>query len=100
MSMNVNHAPAASRQFVAEPPFWGSKMASRTTPGWQTNPGKSYGVMVAVCFGIAIVLGVLFVGMQAVLPPDVAETVGRSIRQCANVASPVDVNLSGATRSE
>lgn len=78
MSMHVNDAPTASRQFVAQPPFWGSKMASRTTPGWQKNPGKSYATMVAVCFGIAIVLGVLFVGMQAALPPDVAETVGRS----------------------
>ena len=78
MSTNVNHVPAASRQFVAQPPFWGSKMAARTTPGWQKNPGKSYATMVAVCFAIAIVLGVLFVGMQAVLPEDVAETAGRS----------------------
>lgn len=80
MSMNVNHAPVASRQFVAQPPFWGSKMASRTTPGWQKNPDKSYATMVAVCFGIAIVLGVLFVGMQAVLPPDVAETFAQNFR--------------------
>lgn len=78
--MNVNHTPATSRQFVAQPPFWGSKMASRTTPGWQKNPGKSYGIMVAVCLAIAIGLGILFVGMQAVLPPDVAETVARSIQ--------------------
>lgn len=80
MSMNVNHIPATSRQFVAQPPFWGSKMASRTTPGWQKNPGKSYGIRVAVCLAIAIGLGILFVGMQAVLPPDVAETVARSIQ--------------------
>lgn len=80
MSMNVNHIPATPRQFEAQPPFWGSKMASRTTPGWQQNPGKSYGVMVAVCIAIAIGLGVLFVGMQAVLPPDVADTVARSIQ--------------------
>lgn len=78
--MNVNRIPATSRQFVAQPPFWGSKMASRTTPGWQKNPGKSYGIMVAVCLAIAIGLGILFVGMQAVLPPDVAETVARSIQ--------------------
>jgi prolipoprotein diacylglyceryltransferase len=78
--MNVNDKPAASRQFVAQPPFWGSKMASRTTPAWQKNPGKSYATMVAVCFAIAIVLGVLFVGMQSLLPKDsvALEYAGRS----------------------
>src|SRR5688500_6350731 len=70
MAMNVNHTPATSRQFVAQPPFWGSKMAS----------SKSYGIMLAISIAIAIGLGVLFVGMQAVLPPDVAETVARSIQ--------------------
>ncbi len=70
MAMNVNHTPATSRQFVAQPPFWGSKMAS----------SKSYGIMLAVSIAIAIGLGVLFVGMQAVLPPDVAENVARSIQ--------------------
>jgi hypothetical protein len=41
--MNVNDGPAASRQFEAHPPFWGSKVASKTTPAWQNNFGKSYG---------------------------------------------------------
>jgi hypothetical protein len=41
--MNVNERSAASRQFEAHPPFWGSKVASKTTPAWQNNATKSYG---------------------------------------------------------
>ena len=39
--MNLNDVPTGSRQFVAQPPFWGSKVASITTPAWQKNPTKS-----------------------------------------------------------
>jgi hypothetical protein len=66
MSNYVNDAPAASRQFVAQPPFWGSKMASRTTPGWQKNPGKSYATMVVAILVFSVVLGGLWLGMQSI----------------------------------
>jgi len=63
--MNVNDRPAASRQFVAQPPFWGSKVASKTTPAWQNNFGKSYAIMVAGVVAFSVVLGGLYVGMQS-----------------------------------
>jgi hypothetical protein len=63
--MNVNDRPAASRQFVAQPPFWGSKVASKTTPAWQTNPTKSYAFMVVGVLAFSVVLGGLYVGMQS-----------------------------------
>jgi len=65
MSMNVNDAPTASHQFEAHPPFWGSKVASKTTPAWQTNPTKSYAIMVAGVLAFSVVLGGLYVGMQS-----------------------------------
>lgn len=76
MSTNVNHPPAAPRQFVAEPPFWGSKMASRTTPAWQKNPGKTYGIWVACILGFTFVGGALIGGLYLVLPRDSLATVG------------------------
>jgi hypothetical protein len=63
--MNVNDRSAASRQFVAQPPFWGSKVASKTTPAWQNNFGKSYAIMVAGVLAFSVVLGGLYVGMQS-----------------------------------
>ena len=63
--MNVNDMPAASRQFVAQPPFWGSKVASKTTPAWQNNPTKSYAIMVVGVLAFSVVLGGLYVGMQS-----------------------------------
>jgi hypothetical protein len=63
--MNVNDRSAASRQFVAQPPFWGSKVASKTTPAWQNNFGKSYAIMVAGVLAFSVVLGGLFLGVQS-----------------------------------
>ena len=63
--MNNNDNHAASRQFVAQPPFWGSKVASITTPAWQNNPGKSYAVMVVGVLAFSAVCGALFLGMQS-----------------------------------
>ena len=63
--MNVNGIPAASRQFVAQPPFWGSKVASKTTPAWQNNPVKSYAIMVVGVLAFSVVLGGLYLGMQS-----------------------------------
>jgi hypothetical protein len=63
--MNINDAPAASRQFVAQPPFWGSKVASKTTPAWQNNPTKSYALMVVGVLAFSAVLGGLYMGVQS-----------------------------------
>ena len=63
--MNINEGPAASRQFVARPPFWGSKVASITTPAWQNNFGKSYALMVVGILAFSAVLGGLFLGVQS-----------------------------------
>ena len=63
--MNVNDGPAASRQFEAHPPFWGSKVASKTTPAWQNNLTKSYGIMVVGVLAFSVVLGGLYVGAQS-----------------------------------
>jgi hypothetical protein len=63
--MTVNDRPAASRQFVAQPPFWGSKVASKTTPAWQNNPTKSYAIMVVGVLAFSVVLGGLYLGMQS-----------------------------------
>jgi hypothetical protein len=65
MSMNVNDAPAASRQFVAHPPFWGSKVASITTPAWKKNPVKSYAIMVVGVLAFTAVVSGLFLGVQS-----------------------------------
>lgn len=58
-----NHT--ASRQFVAQPPFWGSKVASKTTPAWQNNFGKSYALMVVGILAFSAVAGALFLGVQS-----------------------------------
>lgn len=63
--MNVNDTSAVSRQYVAQPPFWGSKVASKTTPAWQNNPTKSYAIMVAGVLAFSVVLGGLYLGMQS-----------------------------------
>jgi hypothetical protein len=62
--MNIND-PAASRQFMAHPPFWGSKVASKTTPAWENNPGKSHAIMVVGVLAFSAVLGGLYMGMQS-----------------------------------
>ena len=63
--MNINTASAGSRQFVAEPPFWGSKVASITTPAWQKNPGRSYLIMVVAVLAFTAVTWALFFGVQS-----------------------------------
>jgi hypothetical protein len=63
--MNVNDGPAASRQFEAQPPFWGSKVASKTTPAWQNNFGKSYALMVVGILAFSAVVGGLYMGVQS-----------------------------------
>ena len=65
MNVNVNEGPAGVRQFVAHPPFWGSKVASITTPAWQHNTGRSYLIMVVGVLAFSAVLGGLYVGMQS-----------------------------------
>lgn len=62
--MNINDR-SASRQFVAHPPFWGSKVASKTTPAWQNNPAKSHALMMVGVLAFSVVLGGLYVGMQS-----------------------------------
>lgn len=76
MSMNVNQLPAGPRQFVADPPFWGSKMASRTTPTWQKNPGKTYGIWVACILGFTVVGSAVVGGIYLLIPRDQIATVG------------------------
>jgi hypothetical protein len=63
--MNINEGPAASRQFVAHPPFWGSKVASKTTPAWQNNPAKSHGLMMVGVLAFSVLLGGLYMGTQS-----------------------------------
>ena len=63
--MNVNDGPIGSRQFEANPPFWGSKVASITTPAWKNNPTKSYAIMVAGVLAFSVVLGGLYMGVQS-----------------------------------
>lgn len=63
--MNLNDGPIGSRQFEAHPPFWGSKVASITTPAWQNNPTKSYAIMVAGVLAFSVVLGGLYMGVQS-----------------------------------
>ncbi|WP_155948618.1 hypothetical protein [Mycobacterium sp. URHB0044] len=64
--MNVDAAPADSRQFVAQhSPFWGAKVASITGPAWQKHPGKSYLVYVALIFAFCAVLCGLWFGLQS-----------------------------------
>jgi hypothetical protein len=61
----VAFSSAASRQFVAHGPFWGSKVASKTTPAWQNNPGMSYLFMIAAVVGFSVVVGGLYLGVQS-----------------------------------
>ncbi|MFI5506254.1 hypothetical protein ACIA48_02210 [Mycobacterium sp. NPDC051804] len=63
--MDSNYRAEAPRQFVAQPPFWGSKVASITTPAWQNNPAKAYLFMIVGVFAFTGVLWALFFGMQS-----------------------------------
>ena len=64
--MSVNEESAASRQFVAHPPFWGSKLASKTMAAYQ-NPVK-FVVFVFIYLGAIIafcaVLGIAYQAFQ------------------------------------
>jgi hypothetical protein len=78
MSTNANYGQAAPRQYEAHPPFWGSKMASKTTPGWQNYFGKSYAIMVVAILAFSVVLGGLFLGVQSLAEgPEWMERFGR-----------------------
>ena len=77
MSELYNDGSTASRQFVAQPPFWGSKVASITTPAWQKSPGKSHAIMVVGVLAFSAVLGGLFLGMQS-LSEDGGEWIQRA----------------------
>lgn len=55
---------AVSRRFVANPPFWGSKVASVTGPAWQKNAARTYLLMVVGIFAFSAVLGGVYLGLQ------------------------------------
>lgn len=61
--MSDNNTP--TRQFVAQPPFWGSKIASITTPAYQKNFFKAHLVTVVAVFAFTAVLGAMFIGLQS-----------------------------------
>lgn len=63
--MDVNYGSATSRQFEANPPFFGSKVASITTPAWQKNPIGSNLLMAVGVFAFCGVLGGLWIFMQS-----------------------------------
>lgn len=63
--MNFDNRATAPRQFVAQPPFWGSKVASITTPAWQKNPAKAFLFMVLGVLAFAGVVWALFLGVQS-----------------------------------
>ena len=62
--MSINNERGPSHRFVANPPFWGSKFASKTTPAWQANPGRSYLIMVVAILAFTVVAGGLYMGVQ------------------------------------
>jgi hypothetical protein len=41
-------------------------VASKTTPAWQNNFGKSYAIMVVGILAFSVVLGGLWLGMQSI----------------------------------
>ena len=63
--MNVNDGAVGSRQYVANPPFFGSKVASITAPAWQKNPVGSQLTMAVAVFACCAVLGGLYLFMQS-----------------------------------
>jgi hypothetical protein len=65
--MDVNYGSATSRQFEANPPFFGSKVASITTPAWQKNPVGSHLIMTVGVFAFCGVLGGLYIFIQSVV---------------------------------
>ncbi|BBZ36962.1 hypothetical protein [Mycobacterium conspicuum] len=63
--MSISNEPAASRRFVAHPPFWGSKWASLTNPAWQKNPVGSYLIIVVAIIAFTAVFGGLYMAVQS-----------------------------------
>ncbi|OBK50373.1 hypothetical protein [Mycobacterium sp. 1081908.1] len=63
--MSIGNESGAARRFVANPPFWGSKMASVTTPAWQSKPARSYLIMVVGILAFTAVAAVLYMGVQS-----------------------------------
>ncbi|MGE0214474.1 hypothetical protein [Mycolicibacterium sp.] len=55
----------SARQFVAQPPFWGSKVASWTTPAWRENPLRAWALTALGIFACTGVVWVIFFGMRA-----------------------------------
>jgi hypothetical protein len=80
--MSVNGGPAASRQFVAHPPFWGSKWASITTAAYK-NPAKFvvfFLISVAAIIAFCLVMWVgerAFVGSREGYSAEMADKVFR-----------------------
>ncbi|MGV0811916.1 hypothetical protein ABQF34_08115 [Mycolicibacterium boenickei] len=62
--MDIDDTAAGARQYVARPPFLGSKVASKTTPAWQKNPVGSQLTMAVGVFAFTGVLIALWLGMQ------------------------------------
>jgi hypothetical protein len=60
-----NDGSTAARQFVANPPFWGAKVASITTPAWQNNPVRSHLMMTVGVFAFCAIIAVPFLGVQS-----------------------------------
>jgi hypothetical protein len=77
--MTVDDRSAVSRRFTARAPFWGSKVAAKTTPAYQNSFGKSHLVTVVAIFALTAVLGGMYVGLH-LLPGEIAETVAQNLR--------------------
>lgn len=64
VSVMNREGSAVSRRFAANPPFWGSKVASVTGPAWQKNAARTYLLMVVGIFAFSAVLGGVYLGLQ------------------------------------
>jgi hypothetical protein len=62
--MSISNESTASRRFEAHRPFFGSKMASITTPAWQQHRVRTYLIMVVAILAFTAVLGGLYMAVQ------------------------------------
>ncbi len=62
--MSISDDSQGSRRFEANPPFFGSKWASITTPAWQKNPIGTYLIWVVAILAFTAVLGGLYMAVQ------------------------------------
>jgi hypothetical protein len=62
--MSISNESTASRRFEAHRPFFGSKMASITTPAWQQHRVRTYLIMVVAILAFTAVMGALFMAVQ------------------------------------